>query len=77
MLTTADKLREKENQILPKKKHLLSILNYGINYSEKPSREFISRYYNKPYFSEYNFTEDIDVNENQQEMYETEDLSGE
>lgn len=75
MLTTADKLCYKKTKMLPK-------INYSrvdfdsdmIDYS-KPSRILINKYSNKPYWPEYSVSKNVKVNENQQEVYEMEDVS--
>ncbi|XP_025207798.1 uncharacterized protein LOC112603457 [Melanaphis sacchari] len=75
MLTTADKLYCKETQILPKKNYLsVDFDSNMIDYS-KPSRILINKYSNKPYWPEYSVSKNIRVVENQQEIYEMEDIS--
>jgi len=70
MLTTADKLRSKDKQMLPSK-HFFNVNfdNDMIDYA-KPSRILMNRYSNDAYWPEYNVSKNVPkVNENQQETY--------
>ncbi|XP_029347949.1 uncharacterized protein LOC100570658 [Acyrthosiphon pisum] len=77
MLTTAEKLRSKDKQMLPLK-HFFNV-DFGndmIDYA-KPSRILMNRYSNDTYWPEYSVSKNVPkVNENQQEtFYEMENLS--
>lgn len=81
MLTTADKLRHKDNQMLPKQKFSNFLLENNIIDYAKPSRILINSYYsNKPYWPEYKLdecTEEINVIQNPLVKYEMENLTRE
>jgi len=75
MLTTAEKLSRKDNQMLLRKNYLnVDLDNDMIDYA-KPSRILMNRYSNNTYWPEYDVSKNIKVNENQQETYEMENLS--
>lgn len=76
MLTTAEKLCSKDNQMLPRKNFFsVDFDNDMIDYA-KPSRILMNKYSNDPYWPEYNVSKNVEVNENQQEAYyEMENLS--
>jgi len=75
MLTTAEKLSCKDNQMLLRKNYLsIDLDNDMIDYA-KPSRILMNRYSNNTYWPEYGVSKNINVNENQEETYEMENLS--
>ncbi|XP_060873433.1 uncharacterized protein LOC132947207 [Metopolophium dirhodum] len=77
MLTTAEKLRSKDKQMLPRK-HFFNVNfdNDMIDYAN-PSRILMNRYSNDTYWPEYSVSKNVPkVNKNQQETYyEMENLS--
>lgn len=75
MLTTADKLCCKETKMLPKINYLRVDFDSDIIDYSKPSRILVNKYSNKPYWPEYSVSKNVKVNENQEEVYEMEDVS--
>lgn len=80
MLTTADKLRHKDNHMLPKLKFSSFFLDNNIIDYAKPSRILINKYSDKSYWPEYKpneYSEAININKNPQVKYEMENLTRE
>lgn len=71
MLTTAETLHYKENQIVKKKQYLnINLENNLIDYAY-PSRILINMYLNVPYWPEYKFAN----KNNKQEKYKIENMT--
>ncbi|CAI6362729.1 unnamed protein product [Macrosiphum euphorbiae] len=70
MLTTAEKLRSKDKEMLPRKHFFNVNFNNDVIDYAKPSRILMNRYSNDTYWPEYNVSNNVPkVNENQQETY--------
>lgn len=75
MLTTPDKLRRKDNREFKKTKYLSSVHNNDTDYAN-PSRTTLNKFFNLPYWPEYNRPREDNTNTDKEEKYEMEDLSG-